>query len=74
MTFKNHRAVLVKHMHLLMMYMLDSTNPDDVRKIDQELHRLKNEIAAIDDMTECQRYEQRETITYTIESRMKFMR
>jgi hypothetical protein len=73
MTYKNHRNVLIKQMHLYLLYMLESRDPDDIRKIDEELHRLKNEIAAIEGMTESQQHEQRKTIAVTIESKLKFI-
>jgi hypothetical protein len=37
------------------------------------LHRLKNEIAAIEGLTESQQHEQLNTITMTIESKLKFI-
>jgi hypothetical protein len=73
MTYKNHRNVLIKQMHLYLLYMLESRDPDDIRKIDEELHRLKNEIAAIEGLTESQQHEQLNTITMTIESKLKFI-
>lgn len=73
MTYKNHRNCLVKLMHSYLLYMMENNNPDDIRTIDEELHRLKNEIAAIDAMTPSQQHEQRQTISILIESRIKFI-
>lgn len=73
MTYRNHRNNLVKLMHVYTVYMLESNNPDDIKKIDEELHRLKNEIAAIDAMTPSQQHEQMKTLTLTIESNLKFI-
>jgi hypothetical protein len=73
MTYKNHRNVLIQQLHLYLLYMHESRDPDDIRKIDEELHRLKNEIAAIECMTESQQHEQRKTLMMTLESRMKFI-
>lgn len=73
MNYKTYRKNLVTHMHQLLMFSLGSRDSNVIKKIDQELHRLKNEVAYIDEMTESQQNEQRQTITIIIESRMKFI-
>lgn len=74
MTYKKYRDSLKQQMYGYMLYMMESRNPNDVKKIDDELHRLKNEIQCLDDLTESQLHEQRKTVTHIIESAMKYLK